>query len=230
VREDDRVEPPPPPNEDDDSAMESSRDEDAEAGAPDDPGTIGRDVVLRLRADELSQVEVPARANEPPWPTLAGSAYRDLIKEQFEREENRKSSFETRGMSIITSSGAIVTLLFGLAALATKSNSFHLTGGPKAFLAVALGLLLVAAVCGIAVNVPLRYEEGDPRSLLRLLEDRFWNGRVAVGQKRAAELELAQLARARGLNSRKGKILIAGLAFEVLGVVAVAISVLLILL
>jgi hypothetical protein len=50
-----------------------------------------------------------------------------------------------------------------------------------------------------------------------------------IGQRRAAELEIAQLVVARSANTFKGHLLVAGLAFEVLGVVAVAVGVLLIL-
>jgi hypothetical protein len=165
----------------------------------------------------------------PDWTKLAGSAYRDLIDAQLKREDGRKVSFEARGMQIITSSGTIVTLLFGLAALATSSTSFALIGSAKVAFAVALGLLLVAAVCGIATNVPLEYVEASSASLTHVLEDPFWLGRMEIGQRRAAEFEIAQLVVGRAANGFKGKLLIAGLAFEVLGVVAVAVGVLLIL-
>lgn len=167
--------------------------------------------------------------NSPAWTDLAGSAYRGLIDAQLQREDGRKASFEARGMQIITSSGAVVTLLFGLAALATSSKSFKLTGSSEVAFAIALGLLFVAAVCGIATNVPLEYMEASTDKLSRVLEDRFWLGRVEVAQRRAAELEVAQLVVGRAANNLKGNVLIAGLVFEVLGVLAVAVGVMVIL-
>ena len=43
--------------------------------------------------------------------------YADYIKEQQEAQEARKVSLEQRGLAVITTSGALVTLLFGLTAL-----------------------------------------------------------------------------------------------------------------
>lgn len=170
-----------------------------------------------------------APPQEPQWSTVAGSAYRDLIDGQLKREDARKTSFEARGMQIISSSGTMVTLLFGLAALVTGTKDFKLGDSSKVALAVALALLLVAAVCGIATNVPLEYAEADPTTLTRLLDDRFWLGRLYVGQRRAAELEIAQLVVGRSANGLKAKLLIMGLGLEVLGVLAVGVAVLLVL-
>lgn len=166
---------------------------------------------------------------EPVWPNVAGAAYRGLIDDALKREDVRKVSFEARGLSIITSSGTIVTLVFGLAALATQATKFKLDSTTKTALAVSLGCLIVAAVFGILCNMPIGYGEADEKDLKRLLEDRFWLGRIAVGQKRVADAEIDQIDIARKANTSKGKLLVAGLVFEVLGVVAVAVGVLLIL-
>lgn len=42
----------------------------------------------------------------------AGSAYTNLIDEQLETEQNRRASIEQRGLSVLTTSGTLVTLLF----------------------------------------------------------------------------------------------------------------------
>jgi hypothetical protein len=160
------------------------------------------------------------------WPDIAGSAYHDLIDGQLERENARKDSFESRGISMITSAGTIVTLLFGLAALTTKTSDFTLKGGAKTALVVALCFLLSSAVAGVVVNAPLQYSEADPGALMRLLDEQFWWGDPAIGRRRTAELEIKQVARARKMNSLKARLLVAGLAAEILGVLAVAAAVL----
>ncbi|HEX8117309.1 MAG TPA: hypothetical protein VF521_08555, partial [Pyrinomonadaceae bacterium] len=47
------------------------------------------------------------------------AAYGDFIKDELEAQDKRKASFEQRGLAVITTSGALVTLLFALAALST---------------------------------------------------------------------------------------------------------------
>jgi hypothetical protein len=59
----------------------------------------------------------------------AGDAYTALIIEQLAEERSRKTSLEQRGISVITSSGALVTLLFGLAALTTKPQGYQVPDG-----------------------------------------------------------------------------------------------------
>lgn len=198
------------------------------ATAPDDPGPLFDGTDSGGTQPELAE-QIESVANAPAWTDLAGSTYRGLIDAQVQREDGRKASFEARGMQIITSAGAIVTLLFGLAALATSAKDFKLTGSSEVAFAIALGLLLVAAVCGIATNIPLEYVEASTTRLSRVLEDRFWLGPTKIAQRRVAELEIAQLVVGRAANTLKGRLLIVGLVFEVLGVLAVAVGVMVIL-
>ena len=45
---------------------------------------------------------------------VKGSSYGPTIKAQLDEERVRKTSLEGRGIGIVTSSGALATLLFGL--------------------------------------------------------------------------------------------------------------------
>ncbi|MGH3026588.1 MAG: hypothetical protein ACRDLR_09095, partial [Gaiellaceae bacterium] len=65
------------------------------------------------------------------WTSLAGSVYRSLIDDELARETDRKSSFESRGLQIVSSAGGIVTLLFALAAVVTNLKTFTPGGGTK---------------------------------------------------------------------------------------------------
>jgi len=163
------------------------------------------------------------------WDTRAGSAYRGLIDDQLKREDVRKASFESRGLAIISSAGTLVTLVFAFSALITSSTKFTLDSTTKTLLAVSLALLVIGAGCGIVVNIPRGYGEADVRDMANLLDDRYWLGRVAIGQLRVAQAELEQIKLDRRSNNIKGNLLIAGLTLEVLGFLVVAIAALLIL-
>lgn len=55
----------------------------------------------------------------------AGEVYAELISSNLERQAQRKSSIEQRGLSVISTSGALVTLQFALVAVITGDDSFE---------------------------------------------------------------------------------------------------------
>jgi hypothetical protein len=89
------------------------------------------------------------------------SALADYTKEQLAAEDRRKASFEQRGLAVVTTSGALVTLLFGLAALSTKSQSFVLEDAAKPPLVGALVLFVLAAIGALVTNFPVKYSWVD---------------------------------------------------------------------
>jgi hypothetical protein len=68
----------------------------------------------------------------------AGYLYADLVKEELAREQARKTSLEQRGLSVISTSGALVSLLFAL--LAFVENAGHLVIPPVGRLVLIPGL------------------------------------------------------------------------------------------
>jgi hypothetical protein len=121
----------------------------------------------------------------PAWDSVAGSAYRGLIDDQLNREDARKESFEARGQSILTSSGAFVALVFGFSTLVTDTTRFTLDGTTKTLLAVSLSLLVIAAAAGIVTNIPAGYGEADAANMLRLRRSSSWHTTVTRTTGRA---------------------------------------------
>jgi len=46
-----------------------------------------------------------------------------LIQDQLQKERDRRKAFEERAITVITTSGTLVTLMFGLAAVVTSATS-----------------------------------------------------------------------------------------------------------
>lgn len=164
----------------------------------------------------------------------ASTVYGEYIKDELARQDMRQSSFEQRGIAVVTTAGTLVTLLFGLAALSTSSargNPLHRE--ESVWLAVALVLFFAAAVLAIATNFPIDYEgpgtpdpkkPDDPSIATRLNatpEDSPDNAAFAV-----ADVRLTILTSAQKKNGRKGKFLFAALAAEVAAVACVAVAIL----
>ncbi|HEV8681174.1 MAG TPA: hypothetical protein VGS09_00135 [Actinomycetota bacterium] len=164
-----------------------------------------------------------------PESGMAGDAYGPLIEDQLNSERAAKSSFEQRAVAVITTSGVLVSLLFGLAAIVTSTEGFEAPYAARVLLAVALGFFLGAAVLGIAVNAPRGYEEAASDNLRLLTEQEFWEARQAIGSRRAAEVRVEILQNARGANGRKARLLLWAMGLEVAAVAIVGAAVVVVL-
>lgn len=92
-------------------------------------------------------------------PSSGFQTYGEFAKDELAAQDQRKASFEQRGLAVITTSGALVTLLFALAALSTKeSQTFVLPDRARGWLEAALVSFFFAAVAALITNVPLGYE------------------------------------------------------------------------
>lgn len=60
--------------------------------------------------------------------------YQELLVGLLAEERERKKSIEQRGLSVVTSSGTLATLLFALAVLVTGSKGFQLPGSSRQLL------------------------------------------------------------------------------------------------
>jgi hypothetical protein len=183
--------------------------------------------VLRVLGRKASRTADPANG-----PT-SRSVYGEYLKDEIARQDARQSSFEQRGIAIVTTAGTLVTLLFGLAALSTSSaqgNPLH--HKESVFLAVALVLFFAAGVLALLTNVPLGYvgpDLPDPKKpekpsfgdrLNAEPEDSYKAALYAV-----ADVRLKILASAQKQNGRKGKLLFVALIAEVAAVACVAVAI-----
>ncbi len=154
----------------------------------------------------------------------ASTAYGPLLSELIKAQEARKASVEQRGIAVVTTSGALVTLLFGLASLLTANESFNLPETAKQPLKIALPLFVAAALLALATNAPLAYGEFDPEDLQKQLPA-DWSKLRSEAEGRIAATRLTILVRNHRLNNLKGLLLLAAMVFEVAAVMMVSWSV-----
>jgi hypothetical protein len=161
--------------------------------------------------------------NDAPPPSGVGS-YGAFLKDQIATQEQRKASFEQRGLAVITTSGTLVTLLFALAALSTKEQAtFVLPNRAEPWLGAALVLFFGAALAALITNLPLWYQSANPDDIKGLVERTTTQEEA---DKDVALARVAELKSAKTMNSIKGWVLVLALALEVsaLGCVAKAVS------
>ncbi len=103
-------------------------------------------------------VQDPASDPLPAEADTGATAYSDYVEALEADEAARKSSLESRGVNIITTSGALVTLLFGLVAVLTGSKNFSLPAPAHTYLIVAVILFVAATGLGVIINLPIFYQ------------------------------------------------------------------------
>ena len=138
----------------------------------------------------------------------------------------RKSSIEQRALAVITTSGALVSLLVALSALLLgKTAGLRLHSGPRAALVAAVIAFVAAAIIALMANTPRAYLSFAPEDLDRMLrewdsggEDALW----LVSQAQAEHLKSAIKA-----NARKALLLQTAVGAEVGAVALIALGVVL---
>lgn len=172
-----------------------------------------------------SAVEKPSGDAAATTEPVGFAAYGEFVKDELQAQDTRKASFEQRGLAVITTSGALVTLLFALAALSTKSAAtFTLPNAARAWLAVALGLFLLSALAALRSNALFSYEAVVVKNIKERLHEKPPRSADAAA-KDIALTRLKALESAKSKNDTKGKALRWALRFEALAVGCVAVAV-----
>jgi hypothetical protein len=143
--------------------------------------------------------------------TEGSDVYADFVKGLLDAEVSRKASLEQRGLGIITASGTLVTLLFGLTAAITSAKSFTFPSAARGWLTLAAILFVLAAAAGIGVNIPLFYgkvvvEEDNLEAV--------WDDSAADARRAVTGARLNRLHAAQTVNSIKAWILVVGALLE----------------
>ena len=172
----------------------------------------------RFRANNESVTE-PAEQSD------GRTIYADYIREQVDAQEARKLSLEQRGLAVITTSGVLVTLLFGLTALSVRREStFVIPDTAAALLIAALVFFVLAALLAIITNLPRGYEGVTVGALRQAVRER-WADSEAVASEMVALTRLKMLDSAKKNNDVKGLALVVAMGCEILAVALVGAAV-----
>ena len=157
---------------------------------------------------------------------VAGREYGKLLAELLDDAQKTKASLESRAAGVITTSAALVTLLFGFAAIATRTSQFRPSPTQLAELRFALAAIVAASALGVLVNAPLFYRTVSTTEVARLTEERFWTyaDRSEAGRM-VARSQVKVLRWARRMNTGKGVLLVAAVLMQVTGVALLAVAV-----
>jgi hypothetical protein len=100
--------------------------------------------------------------------------YEDFFSKVLDGALERKGSLEQRGITVVTTSATLVTLIFTIVSFVLAhvgSSGINPHSFIKGSIDLAVILLVAAAVFGLAINLPVPYGTPDPRDLAGFLFD-----------------------------------------------------------
>jgi hypothetical protein len=150
--------------------------------------------------------------------------YGAFVDAELRAQDARKVSFEQRGLAVVTTSGVLVTLLFALAGLSTKSKAtFVLPHSARLWLVAALVAFVLAAVAALATNFPMPYEAVTSDEIEGRLKEPIRSEYRA--ERDVALTRVKALRDAKGKNTTKGRLLFVAIGLEVVAVALVGAAV-----
>lgn len=152
-----------------------------------------------------------------------------MVEDQLAEERSTKSSLETRAIAVITSSGALVTLLFALAALVTKPAEYELPNAARAVLLLTVLAFITAAVLAIVAATPGTYQEITVESLKAATTETAMGAPASQGEPRIAQVLVQIIETARTKNAAKARYLKAAVTTEAIAAVLLATAIVIVL-
>ena len=133
----------------------------------------------------------------------------------------------TRSLSLLTTSGGLLTLVSGLLAIAVGTGKVVIPLDSRWTISVALGSFVASTICALIINIPQSVTSSDETKLGALVE-RHWN--IKNWNQKIAAINVTYLISLRRDNGRRTNWLTATIIFQILGIAFIAISAFLILL
>jgi hypothetical protein len=161
--------------------------------------------------------------------STSSDAVMKLVQDQLAEERSTKTSLEARAIGVVTSSGALVTLLFALAALVTTPTGYELPDPARVALFATLVAFIGAAVLGIIASRPEAYQEVTVDSLRAAATPSQMGAPAAAGEAEIASVLVEIIATSRTENGKKAQHLRQAVTLEAFAAVLLAVAVTIIL-
>ena len=133
-----------------------------------------------------------------------GDFLADVAKQQLQYERQTRSTLVQRASLVITTSGTLVTLLLGAAALVTKSQCFTPPRQLLGEVTAAVVLFILAALVALAINWPWRQTVIDVDLLVSENHTDGWNDFDPATERNMHDQVVAALADCRKTNNALG--------------------------
>ncbi len=161
------------------------------------------------------------RADDEP---SSGKLLADYVAQLLKDERERGESIESRSRTVISSSGALVTLLLALAAIGSKTTVVTISAGARAFVGSSVGAFALSAVLAFTTAIPQTAHLVDPARFSTEIRA-AWERSEASALTRITATRIQELADVQRANTRKAWLVLVAVSFEALAVLLLAAAV-----
>ena len=153
-----------------------------------------------------------------------GDVVSALVDDQLQEERQLKDSLAQRSAIVISTSGTLVTLSLGAAALVTRKQTFTVPHGVLVVVAIAVGLLVVAALASLLVNGSWKQGAVPLGALNGTSYQATWTTVDTKQVIAAHDLRVDLITTLRNANRQRARLLMFALSVECAAVVLLAIG------
>ena len=170
--------------------------------------------------DETEQAK-----RDPAEPSTGRGVYLAFIESDLEAARARAATLDARCGFIVTSAGALVSLLLGFLALAGgREPSIDLLNGSRSMVNASMVGFATAAALAIIASLPHPRRFARP-SFLRQLTQELWEDTERDAQLRVVGVSIAYIEEAHRNNAFREPLVVSALTAEALAVASLALAV-----
>ncbi|MEV6598679.1 hypothetical protein AB0M36_17740 [Actinoplanes sp. NPDC051346] len=136
------------------------------------------------------------------------------LYDEVKSERERATSFEQRGVGVLSLSGVLIALLLNVSRDMPLSRW---SGVSEILLLISLASLVLSAMLGLLCAMPLLYGGLEEKRILAVISDN-WLDPDFVASTQIAAVHFSVIKRSRRLNSRKARFLWSAIATVALGI------------
>ena len=175
------------------------------------------------------------RQKRPATPTQTQNGvdvepYADLVADLVKSKNDYVSGLETRAVAVITTSGALVTLVLARAGLVTRSQTFQVPDAVLNLAIVAVVLFVLASLAAMWVNRPRKVWDVDSDELEVQMWDRWTLSHPHDPLRKATATHFELWRAGRKLSADKAWALVVAVAAQATAVVVLGVAAVLVLL
>lgn len=161
----------------------------------------------RTEKSATTDSAVQSRGADPTVDVVnAGVVFTEFTEKELQAELDRRTRLESRGLSVLTTSSTLVTLLAALGVVATGTGELKINTLSWACLLLALGAFLVASVFGLLANRLANYKKTQVEQLLKWrASQKAWHSTADEARGAVMEANARTIDSLRVQNNKRAK-------------------------
>jgi Kef-type K+ transport system membrane component KefB len=153
-----------------------------------------------------------------------GGTYAAFIEKELEDQRASKASIEQRGVAVVSTTGILVTLLFGFSAIARDSEKLDVPSSAHLWFYLALAAFVIAASLALLANIPRKYQGPKPAVLMAVIRTK-WGDPSNIARRRVSSTRIAMIESYQQVNRWKAIALAFAIGSEVAAVLFLAVAI-----